>query len=79
VTQIREIAIVPKGEPERIEIVFEADNLERPHRAERGLLFVGVDGGHRVRRRAEADVPNYQRLRILRILFRGKPKPLREV
>ncbi len=72
VPQVGEFAVVLEREPQRIEIVFKADDVHRPHRPGCGLRLVAEDRRHRIRRRAETDIPDHQRRGGLRTFCRRK-------
>ena len=68
-----------EGEAQRVEIVFEADDVQRAHRARVGLFLVAEDRGHGVGGGAEADIPDDERLRALRGFPGQKSKALGQI
>ena len=78
VAQVGEVVPVGEGEPQGVEIVLEADDLEGADGTERGRLLVAANGGHRVGPGPEPHVPEHERRGVRRILGGTEPQSLGE-
>ena len=75
VAQIRKPVRMAESQLERIEVVFETDQPQRPHRPQARHFLITQNRRHRVRRSSQADIPHHQRRGLGGVLCRIQREP----